>query len=96
MSSPQKLRPLTGPAVWQRSDVADIAWNWYLTEEQRIEIVLATRQARDRGFTVDTIERRHVALPSLNATIQSWLRDLLGGRGFVVIRGFPGGDGSAT
>jgi hypothetical protein len=78
------------PAVWKRDDVErDRSWEHRFTEEQRDELVAATRAALDHGLSPATITRDSFPLPALTDSIREWHRELSSGRGFLLLHGFP-------
>jgi len=84
------LNPQEGPAVWRTADVVrDPSWSVELTDGERQAIVAATTSAIAAGVTPTSMQRERFPLPSMTDAIDAWLRELQGGRGFVLIRGFP-------
>jgi len=70
--------------------VADASqWTWQLSEKQRAAIVAAARRATSAGRTTTSLERHEFDLPELRLGVDAWVADLVQGRGFVLLRGFP-------
>lgn len=84
-----QLEQQTGPAVWRPTDFASTEWCYELADDQRQELVDATRRVARAGATVHTLGVADFHLPLLEEVVRAWQRDLTAGRGFVVIRGFP-------
>ena len=76
-------------AVWLPTDFADPdEWTIDLTDEERDEIVVAAERAVDAGTTIEDVVIADFPLPTLGARALEW-SELLSGRGFVLLRGFP-------
>ena len=83
-------RPVRSAAVWQPGDIADAAeWTVELGDDEREEIVSATRAAMAAGLTPSTIDRDGFALPTLSRRALEWSEQLNVGRGFLLLRRFP-------
>jgi len=81
---------VTGPSAWTRADIeADESWRVYLTDDQTAEIEAAAAAwlATERDIAEMTAE--DFPLPTVAPLIGEWNRELLNGRGFVVITGLP-------
>ena len=82
--------PITSPAVWNATDVADpTEWTIELTDCQREELASVARSARAAGRTAATLDLVDVPLPSLAEVLGRIVERLANGRGFVLLRGFP-------
>ena len=73
-----------GPEIAQRSD-----WRIELTPPELAELDAAVESALQRGVDLVTMREADVPLPSLGARLQAARRDILHGRGFVLLRGWP-------
>jgi hypothetical protein len=85
-------RPLVeGPSAWIGADLAQrsAAWTYSLAPEEIAEIERATADIRARGLDLGAITRADFALPRLGPTLDVLRREIVGGRGFVLIRGLP-------
>lgn len=73
----------SGPAVWRAADVADpTTWTWHLGDAEVGDLVhIGERLAADEHAVVQG--------PSLAAGIAELAGELLHGRGFRLVRGFP-------
>ena len=84
--------PIEHPSAWRSSDFAspddyaiDLAPRYVEAFERALERI------RDRGLTLDDIERRHFEVPEIAGDIAGWFDEIQHGRGFVFLRGFPVG-----
>lgn len=95
MSSPVTVedRPPTrieGPSAWRGSDLARRSdWIEHLDENEIAEIDAAVREFRRSGAGYGAISPATFRLPGLSGRLERILEELLHGRGFVQIRGFP-------
>ena len=86
----QQRAPVTGPSVWVAADVADpSSWTVELDGRQRGELVSQARHAAAAGRTVETLAAGDLPLTSLDPVVSAAVASLRGGRGFVLLRGFP-------
>lgn len=82
--------PVVGSAVWHAPDVADATdWTIEISAEQRAEIATSARAASSAGKTIATLTVDDFPLTSLTDALRSIVRELAGGRGFALLRGFP-------
>ena len=91
LAPPMPLRTFEGPAAWRGRDFDDpAAFTHRLTGDEIAEIDAAVRAIIDRRIDHIAIDRNSFALPRLGARLTR-IRDdvLLGGRGFIVLRGVP-------
>ncbi len=82
--------PVGGPAAW-RGDAARRRTDWMvaLDADAIAELDRARQAARARGVALAAMRREDFPLPSLEAAIAGWARELTHGRGFVLVRGLP-------
>ncbi len=81
---------ITTCAVWNARTVGDSAtWTHTLGSEARNSIIEAATRLRKAGTTIDTISRGDFDLEVLRPLVRSWTDELVTGRGFVLVRGFP-------
>ena len=75
---------------WRAGDVdeADL-WTEMLSEAECEEIEAALRQALARSDQILDIDRDDFPLPGLETRLKKVESELIGGRGFVVLRGIP-------
>jgi hypothetical protein len=91
---------LDGPAAWRGEDLARRTdWVVTLTAAQVDELDAALAAMRGRGVALADLRREDVSMPLLAPAIAAWRRELIDGRGFLVVRGFPverwGDDGAS-
>jgi Taurine catabolism dioxygenase TauD, TfdA family len=81
---------VTGPSVWvgrdlqQRSD-----WIRTFSAAELAELDAAVRHFRSTGLPLADISPASFPLPALGAALRGLLDEMLEGRGFVMLRGFP-------
>lgn len=81
---------IDGPSAWRGPEMARRTdWIEHLSDNDVAEIDAALRTFRDSGAGFNTISSASFRLPKLGARLKRMLDDLLHGRGFVQIRGFP-------
>lgn len=83
--------PIGGPGAWRGADMVQRRDEWIctLSSAEVAEIDDAIRRTKD--LDILAIGRKEFALPKLGAVLDGMRRELLHGRGFVVIRGLPVG-----
>ena len=80
----------TSLQLWKNSHVRDNrTWEFSLSDEQRNELVAATRTAIAGGATLDSISLDQFQLPGLGQVVQKINTDLSHGLGFVLLKRFP-------
>jgi len=83
-------RHIDGPSAWRGSDMARRSdWLAQLDEREIAEIDAAVAAFMRSGAGYGSIRPATFALPTLGGRLEGMLNDLLQGRGFVQIRGFP-------
>lgn len=84
----QAPRVLESHAEWRADDVADAAkWTQTFTPAELEELDAALRSVADRADRLLEIGREDFALPSLSERLRGVERELIEGRGFVLLRG---------
>jgi hypothetical protein len=85
MTTPQILET---ESEWQAEDVADESvWTEYFDESEQDEFDAALRKALEKSSDVMEIDKHDFPLPSLRARLLGIEAELIGGRGFVRLRG---------
>lgn len=81
--------PIGGPGAWRGADMAARRdeWLYTLSDAEVAELDDAMRRTRDTEIL--SIDRDAFALPTLGGVFDDMRRELLHGRGFVVLRGIP-------
>ena len=79
---------IEGPAAWKAGDLAPDSWVHRLTPAEIAEVVAAATVAGNAGSDLATLRKADFPAPSVAPRLTAILRDeVLGGRGFAVIRG---------
>jgi hypothetical protein len=82
--------PLDVPAAWRGADLAERDdWIVRLAPSELAELEAALESIRRRGLRLGDLVREDFELPTLAPTLASVRRELLDGRGFVLLRGLP-------
>jgi len=102
MSRPSPFAPLAatdpampdglirGPAAWRGAELSrSTEWIHHLSDADVAELEAAAAEVGRHGRSVVEIRRAHFALPRLARVLDAIKRELLGGRGFVLMRGLP-------
>jgi hypothetical protein len=77
-------------AEWRQAEVADPAtWTERLTDAELDELDAALRHARAKSGDLLDIGKEDFPLPTLGARLARIERELIDGRGFVLLRGLP-------
>jgi Taurine catabolism dioxygenase TauD, TfdA family len=85
-----ELSTLEARAEWRRSDVADAAtWTELLTKDEILELDRALGHAKRKSTDVLRLGKDDFPLPTLGPRLKRIERELIEGRGFVLIRGIP-------
>jgi len=85
-------RPLIeGPSAWVGAELAtrSAEWTYSLSAPELAEIERAAARVRASGLDLGAITRAEFPLPGLGPTLDALRREVLDGRGFVLIRGLP-------
>jgi hypothetical protein len=82
--------PLHGPAAWYGADLAGRDdWMFRFGDEDLVEIDAAIRSFAASGIALSDISPASFPLPRFGQRLAQILEELLEGRGFVLMRGFP-------
>jgi hypothetical protein len=83
-------RPVVDPAGWAPDTVGGPeAWSYRLTDREAADLIDAVTLARRAGAEIVDLQRERFPLPSLGPVLDDIRRELVDGRGFVLLRGFP-------
>jgi hypothetical protein len=83
-----EMRAVSGPAAWKGPDIEnEPTWRFELSEVHRAEVLHALAAVEDHSLS--DISTANFELPRLGPLLESFVDDLLDGRGFVLIRGVP-------
>ncbi len=95
MSIPQTSAhhaPITGPGVWVRSDFEDASrWRHCLSPQVLRELDQSLESIHASGKDLASVSPADFSLPSFAAQAAELRRELMSGRGFVLLQGFPVG-----
>ena len=81
--------PVGGPGAWRGVDMAERPDEWLYTLSSAEITELDDAMHCTRSKDIINIERADFVLPTLGGVFDEMRRELLNGRGFVVIRGIP-------
>jgi hypothetical protein len=82
--------PVVDPACWTADELrASEAYLFHLTPVHQAEIAAAIASVEAANLPIMEISRNDFALPTLGPALAAVCREILDGRGFVQIRGFP-------
>lgn len=82
--------PIGGPGAWRGGDLEKYCdWIEYLTEAEVAEIDTAIHGYAARGLGMEDISPETFVLPTLAARLRDIRDEVVNGRGFVLMRGFP-------
>jgi hypothetical protein len=88
-------RPLVeGPSAWTGTELRVRAntWTYTLSPDEIAEIEAATAGVMMQRLDIAEIDRGNFPLPRFGSTLDALRREILDGRGFVLIRGLPVAD----
>jgi hypothetical protein len=85
------LAPIGGPAAWIGSELAQAPERWTrpLSPAEIQELDAARRSVRARGLALAGVRREDFPLPTLATAAADWAREVLCGRGFLLLKGLP-------
>jgi hypothetical protein len=86
-----RLEPIAGPAAWLGAELArrPESWTRRLAPAEIAELDAALRAVRARGLALGETRREDFPLPTLAPAVAGWAREILDGRGFLLLRGLP-------
>lgn len=89
--SPEDLPPaIRDASSWYGGDLSQTQdWLHHLSQNEIAEVESATSKVANSHIDLTTISREDFPLPTLRPRLESLLDEVLNGRGFVLIRGFP-------
>lgn len=89
-SSMQPPHAITGASAWLGADLAQRDdWVWRLQADEIAQIDAAIGHFRRSGAALVDIMPQNFPLPGLKPKLDAVLHELLEGRGFIMVRGFP-------
>ena len=94
---PSVLPLFNNAASWVGPDMAKQSdWRVQLSAEEVRELDTAVDAALARGLDMAKLTQADFPLPLLGPTLQKWRREILHGRGFFLLRGWPGQERSVA
>ena len=83
--------PIEGPSAWVGADMRNRAaeWTYRLSPSDLAEIEAAVAAVRVRGLDLAEIGRADFPLPTLGPVLDRIRGEVVGGRGFALLRGMP-------
>ena len=82
--------PIGGPSAWRGEAMARTEeWMVRLSDEHLVEVDEAVTRVKRRGLDLPRVRREDFPLPTLGPALDEIRRELLTGRGFVLLRGLP-------
>src|SRR5579872_3977265 len=90
MPMPAPPHPLVeGPSAWFGAELARHPEQWIYTLSAAELAEIEAASAKLRGRDLAALNRADFALPRLSPVLDEMRREVLDGRGFVLIRGLP-------
>jgi hypothetical protein len=88
---PPVRQPITGTSAWVGAEMKqrEGEWTYRLSPTEIAEIEAAVKEARGQGLELAEIRRADFPLPTLGPVLDRLRREVLDGRGFVLLRGVP-------
>ena len=84
------MMPVIDPAGWEPMSLRDVGtWSYRFNPSDVAELLAATAAVRAAGIAPDRIDRACFPLPGLGAVMHDVRRELMDGRGIVMLQGFP-------
>lgn len=84
------MEPIVAPTAWSPEDLRDVgSWSYPLSEQDRGELIEATESARRKGIALEEVSRGNFRLSGLAGILADVRRELLEGRGIVMLQNFP-------
>src|SRR5690242_206006 len=84
------LQRVADPAGWSPGDLGDVAtWSYRVTDSDTDELSAAVASVRRSGVAVEAVSRENFPLKDLANVLADVRRELLDGRGIVMLQGFP-------
>ena len=82
--------PVAGPGVWYGGELrARDDWIRHVSAAEIAEIEAAIRAVRKAGIALESLDPATFRLPTFGPFLRGVLRELLEGRGFILLRGLP-------
>jgi len=84
------MEPVIDPAGWSADSLRDVAsWSYHITNADSAELIEATESIRRNAIALEAINRENFRLGPFGAILHDVRRELLDGRGIVMLQNFP-------
>jgi hypothetical protein len=84
------MQPVVDPADWSAMELADVStWSYVLSDSDRSELKDAVASFRRSGKKIEDVDSDNFHLDGLAEVLVDVRRELLDGRGIVMMRNFP-------
>jgi hypothetical protein len=84
------ISPVVDPAGWAPESLRDVAsWSYRFSSADADELIAATERIRGRDVAPEAIDCERFPLPRLVHVLRDVRRELMDGRGIVMLQGFP-------
>src|SRR5262245_12268941 len=84
------MKPVVDPAGWSPDQLGDVAtWSYQITENDVDELASAVASVKKSGLQAVDVNRETFPLGALAQTLTDIRRELLDGRGMVMVQKFP-------
>jgi len=84
------MEPVIDPAGWSADSLRDVAsWSYHITDADSAELIEATESIRRNAIALEAINRENFRLGPFGAILHDVRRELLDGRGIVMLQNFP-------
>jgi len=83
--------PIDSPAAWLGKDMRELesTWKVCLAASELAEFDKGLDRLEQDRIAIEEVDRRCLPLPLLEPKISQWRQQLMRGRGFVIVSGFP-------
>jgi hypothetical protein len=83
--------PIGSPAAWLGKDMREqeSAWHVHLNASELAEFGEGLDRLEQDRIAMNQVDRTSLRLPRLEPKISAWRHELMHGRGFVIVSGFP-------
>lgn len=84
------MQPIVDPADWTAESLGPVDnWAYRMTEEDKDELLAAVAHFRNLGLPLPQVDPTSFPLPKLEDVLDDIRRELIDGRGMVMVRNFP-------
>src|SRR6267154_3118260 len=84
------MAPVVDPAGWEPDALRDVAgWSYCITDDDADDLAAGVNAVRRQGVALVDIAREHFPLQRFGSVLSDVRRELMDGRGIVMMRNFP-------